>query len=193
MTEGAAKKSPDKSRRTAILARVWTVGITGVVLLAGIWFVSVWRTHSVVKNCERIRRFGQPTPEEAIDQLGGQESASVRLKSYLNLHRQLATERTNATFLLGRCGKAVVPALMELLDDNDRSVSEEAAFSLGDMGADGMEAIPALRRKARPIIKAFEAGRDVIKRDPFPELAAYLALKKIRKAESGPESDSESP
>ncbi len=193
MPEGAAKKSPDKNRRTAILTKVWTVGITGVVLLAGIWFVSVWRTHSVVKNCERIRRLGQPSPEEAIEKLGGLERARARLKSYLNLHRKLATERTNAAFLLGRCGKAVMPDLIELLDDNDRSVSEEAAFSLGDMGADGMEAIPALRRKASPIIKAFEAGIDVMRRDPFPEWAAYLTLEKIREAKSDPESRSETP
>lgn len=79
-----------------------------------------------------------------IENLGGSRRAAERLGHYLHLPRWVAPDRQAAAFMLGYCGRAGVPRLIDALADDDPGVRRRAAEVSGHIGPDAEEAVPAL-------------------------------------------------
>ena len=80
----------------------------------------------------------------AIEELGGPARAARRLGAYLRLPRWFAAHRHHAADVLGGCGAAGVGKLVRALADDDARVRAWAIRSLGKIGPDAREAVPAL-------------------------------------------------
>jgi HEAT repeat protein len=85
-----------------------------------------------------------PPPEvRYIERLGGSKRARAKLQLYLRLPKGL-TNRGEAAYLLGWCGRSAVPTLIRLLGDQDDYVRVQSAQALAHLGPEAEVAVPAL-------------------------------------------------
>jgi HEAT repeat protein len=134
---------------------------TGAILLAlGLaWFLAsetvvLYRAHAIL--CQKASL----SPEESLRRLGGPERAARTLTLYLRLPGWWANQREMAVYLLGRCGKAAVPALIRALSDPSPYVQVAAASTLSNLAGESSAVVPALLESLG---------------DPAPELRAVAA------------------
>lgn len=107
------------------------------------WFIvaPLVHTHKVVRRCAD----NDVIALVAVDDLGGQLRAARYLGIYLRLPRAWAKNRPVAARILGHCGKAALPALVEAARDDDSRVRRAVAKSFGLMGADTSSCVPTLK------------------------------------------------
>ena len=121
-----------------------TTVVAGIVLLA----VPVMQVRLVVNRYQRTLEewvnYGKGASSEracsevraSIQQLGGEEKAAHKLSLYLHMPGMFAAHRLAAGGLLGSCGRASVPYLVRLVDDEEPAVRQSATMSLGTMTDD---------------------------------------------------------
>jgi len=149
-----------KPLRTWRPMAAWTAGI--LLALGLVWFVGavvapVWQTDKVLRD-------PRPHPErllvpyerwssselkpyvEAVNSLGGPETASNRLSVYLRTPRRIAPHKEKAIFILGLCGPNAVPALRRAIQDTDEGLRCQAIWALSQIGAGAQPAVADLQQ-----------------------------------------------
>jgi HEAT repeat protein len=117
-----------KSRKVYVL---WATALTLLIstaLFCWLVVVPVWQTRAVVRRCfER-----EMDLRTALQRLGGPERALPKLRLYLCMPRAIAPshEKGCAVYLVGFCGKGSLPALLEVLGDQDPVLRLWAAETL---------------------------------------------------------------
>jgi hypothetical protein len=126
-------------RASARVCKFWIIGLAAVAFLALLcWYLAkpLAEVRSAVAQCphpsDKSVLDWEAKAQEAIDQLGDRENAAARLSWYLRLPSWLAPRRPVAASMLGLCGTAAVPGLIEALGDEDAEVRTRAALALGD-------------------------------------------------------------
>jgi len=153
-------EQPAKPLRTWRPMAAWTAGI--LLALGLIWFVAavvvpVWQTDKVLRaprpHPERLLvpyerwRSGELEPYvEAVNSLGGPETASGRLSVYLRTPRRIAPHKAKAIFILGLCGPHAVPALRRAVKDTDEGLRCQAIWALSQIGAGAQPAVADLQQ-----------------------------------------------
>ncbi len=164
MSESAPKP---RSKRIYVY---WGVALA-VLLTLGLfcWLVvvPVLETRAIV---ERFHLASQaypttnrlPDPTAAVQALGGGEAALPRLQTYLRLPRALAPHRIDATSLIPFCGERALPALVDLLEDEEPGVRCLAIMQVGQLGGQSaaISLVPLLRHEddATRALAALELG-----------------------------------
>lgn len=151
-----------KSRRTWLPMALWTAAIVAGLAL-------VWGGASVYATLRETRRvldelrnhadywhaedvvpvFYSGEPASAVAQLGGQEKAARKVLLHRRLGWVLAGHSSHdmETAILGHCGKAGVPALINGLKSKDPDRCQESAYWLAMAGKQSpQEAVAALTR-----------------------------------------------
>ncbi len=172
--EGTGMTSPGRkgSRRLYVLWAV-TLGLLVVgALLSWLVVVPVMQVRAAVgrhisaTSSSTTDYLDRAAARAEIEDLGGQEPAASKLAMYLRLPRFVAGDRGVAADLLGHCDGPAVPALMELLKDEDEHRRYGAATHLG-------------RIRDRRAIPALEAMSGDV--DAAVAQAAKLAVESIRR------------
>ncbi len=182
MTDAAPPGCAKRSKRLYIL---WAIALT-LLLVAGLfcWKAAVphlemKRTEAVVAELNPFKGEGRSLvytyrtrAETAIEKLGGEAAAAALLDRYLREPRENTISRVTALMILAHCGEPALPVLQRALRDEDDHCRRVAAASLGIMGPEAREAVPAL--------KAMQQDRDQLVRQ-----AATEALEKIEQVREG--------
>jgi len=148
-----------RSRKLYVL---WAIALT-LLLALGLfsWLVvvPVWEVHEALETVSQSCMW-HPAPSrhhdhladlrrEVVDKLGGQREAARKLSIYSRLPLWSAPRRGLALFVLGDCGEAAVPALVNALGDNSSLFRRVAAESLCAIGEVAVAAVPSLRKALR--------------------------------------------
>ncbi len=202
MTMKPDTSQPGQTKGSRRFALAWGVCI-GVLLCLGLlcWFLvgPMLQTHAA------LGRYSPQTMKQEIASLGGQRKAIILLQRYTAFPRWLATRKGTAVAMLGFCGEDAVPALIELLDHENREVREEAVNALGrlqdpravsalsrlmltEQGRLGAGAAWALgeikdRRAISPLIKALSHSKPLTRElaaESLGKLGAVEALPRLR-------------
>jgi hypothetical protein len=156
---------------------LWTAGtLLALALGAAAYRGSAWfhDVQDAIYQYHRAGRQAQAAGPSFVEQLGGPERATLKLRFYMALPERIANQRSGAAELLGFCGPPAVPALIVALGDMSGTVSTEAARALGNIGPEAHQAVPALEKLAKTADGQLRA-------------AAAEALRKIRGEEAAPE------
>jgi hypothetical protein len=114
---------------------LWTAGILlclGLVWFVGVVAVPAWGVRAVLVRASNMR---EEPGEYVIANLGGGQAAARRLGLYLRMPGFLVPHRRLAAGILGQCGYAATPELLQCVVDSDREVRLEAVDALGRMRA----------------------------------------------------------
>lgn len=147
---GSLMQSGDKGNRArASWHRAVVVGILMASVLFLLWFTAcvvlpAVQVRNSVERCSLDAKYG-PTVRKLwteIENLGGQDTAARKVRTYLRLPDSLAPRKELAVAIARECGTAGVPVLVGALQHHDERVRFAAADALGRPEASG--AIPHL-------------------------------------------------
>jgi hypothetical protein len=171
-----APAKPRGNLRGAILWTAGILVALGLAWFVGAVVVPQYRVHSVLRRVVLQKETvvsgvtrGETDPELSIawraapgserfgardsdiregicTRLGGMETATAKLRSYLTLPEWLATKRCEAIYALSCCGHESVPALIRELSSASPDVRCAAAWALGQVGPEAAEAAGPLER-----------------------------------------------
>jgi hypothetical protein len=148
---------PDSGGRARRIYVWWAVGF-GLLLALGLfcWLLlgPYLQTRAVLKELRGAPRptvlgcfageWDLETMQAAIRRLGGEQRALCSLRLYARLPRRLAPEQAAAVHLLGYCGEAAVPSLLEIARRPDVQMRLEALAGLERLRPDTHEAVAVL-------------------------------------------------
>jgi HEAT repeat protein len=169
----ASAPSPEPAKRSRRMYILWSIALT-LLLSTALFCWLVVRPH--VESYYQVRRAidnmeGKPVfsgADEAVQELGGNGEALVKLRRYLRIPGIDPDQKDEAARCLGRCGPSAIPDLIVLLDIRSDDVtsystSTEAVMALSRMGA---AAVPDL-------VRTLEEGPD---RRRYPAIIVLDAL-----------------
>ena len=183
--EGKEPPRSGLSTRGAVIVAAAILVLLPLALWCALLVASVRETHAVLEGSIELdiwmnapNEFGvdgrwdflDPSRDakERVRTLGGRARAARRLSFYLRLPEWIAPagRKCDAAVLLGYCGEAAMPALIDTLRGPDPAARLTAVISLGRIGPPAKAAVEALEKR-------------LDEPDPNVRLTAAIALWRI--------------